>query len=271
MFENNQVTPEQENNEGNAAPQPQGNTSPFDTLLSEIRNDRGEPKYKSVEDGLNALKHSQEHIRSLTQERQRMEQQIAELEKKTIEIESLKEAVTKLAQRGSEPAQPGNQFDEEAIATLVDNRLTKKQQEEAAASNQRAVAGRLHEVFGDKARDTFYEKASQLGFSPDEFEALAAKSPKAVLTMLNIDGDGARRQPNKSPVPSQLNTEKFQGRPNSFIGAETERIPLGGGDAQLKRILENSQNMVKELNDNGMSVYDLTDPVKYMQYIKNKG
>lgn len=271
MFnDQSQVTPES-NPEGNANPQPSNPSSSFDTLLSEIKNDRGEPKYRSVEDGLTALRHSQEHIRSLTSERARLESELEEYKNRMKEVESLKETVQKLTQRSTEPEQRENQFDEETIANLVDTRLSIRQRQEAEAANQRAVAQKLRDTFGDKAKDSFYEKASQLGFSPDEFEALAAKSPRAVLTMFNIDGDGAPRQPNKSPVPSRVNSESFQGKPTSFIGAETEHVPLGGGTKEYARILENSRNMVEELAQHGMSIGDLTDPANYMKYFNNKG
>ena len=63
MFnEQSQETPEQKQQEGTATPPPTSSSSPFDTMLQGLKNERGEPKYRSVEDGLNALKHSQEHI-----------------------------------------------------------------------------------------------------------------------------------------------------------------------------------------------------------------
>lgn len=272
MFENtNQETPDQEQ-KGTANTQTTTNSSSFDTLLSEIRNERGEPKYRSVEDGLNALKHSQEHIYKMQAERKQLEDEIAELRRKAEEIASLKETVEKLTQRGSEPGQQNSQIDEEKLASLVDSRLSQRQQEELALSNQREVANKLKEKFGDKAKDVFYQKASQMGLDSKDIESLSARSPKAVLTMFGIDGDAAHKQATQSPAQSRVNTESFQERPSSFIGAETERVPLGGGDAHFRRILDNSKQMVEELAAHGMSIADLTDPVNYMKMMKqNKG
>lgn len=267
MFDNNaKVTPDA-NTEGQQIPQPAINTSPFDTMLSEIRNEHGQPKYRTVEDGLNALKHSQSHITTLTTERSRLERDLQEANEKLAKMAELEETVQKLTRRTTDPEPQAPQFDEETIANLVDSRLTHKQQQEAALHNQRVVAGKLSEVYGEKARELFYGKAAELGFTESEFEALAAKTPKAVLAMLNVGG-GADKQPNKSPVPSKVNTDGFQQKPTTFIGAEKERIPLGGGDEHYRRILENSQQMVQELGDSGMSVHDLTDPANYFKFFK---
>lgn len=268
MFnEQSQETPEQKQQEGTATPQPTSSSSPFDTMLQGIKNERGEPKYRSVEDGLNALKHSQEHITKLTAERSQLEQELATLRSKVTEIDTLKEVVEKLTQRQQESA-PQSQFDEEKVANLVDTRLTLRQQQEAAIANQQAVARTLQEKYGEKARDTFYQKGSELGYSPEEFEALAASKPKAVLTMLGIVGEATQKSAPNSPVQSKVNTEHFQGQPSSFIGAESERIPLGGGETHYNRILENSRNMVAELRERGMSVDDLTNPANYFKFIK---
>ena len=267
MFnEQSQETPDQKQ-EGQAAPQPTPSSSPFDTMLSGIKNERGEPKYRSVEDGLTALKHSQEHISKLTAERTQLEQELATLRSKVTEIDTLQEAVNKLTQRQQESA-PQNQFDEEKVANLVDTRLTLRQQQEAAMINQQSVARTLQEKYGEKARETFYQKGSELGYSADEFEALAASKPKAVLTMLGIVGEATPKSAPNSPVQSKVKTEHFQGQPGSFIGAESERIPLGGGERHYNRILENSRSMVEELREKGMSVDDLTNPANYFKYFK---
>lgn len=271
MFENSQQETPVSTSEGSATPQSTSNLSPFDTMLSEIKNEKGEPKYRSVEDGLNALKHSQEYILQQKQDILNRDRELEELRKRVQEIDVLKDTVSKLTQRQPEPEQQGSKLDEEVLASLVDKRLSINRQLEVASQNQRDVAGKLKESFGDKARDVFYEKASQLGFSGQEFEVLAAKSPKAVLTMFNLDGDVAPKQTFKSPAQSKINTEHFQGNPTSFIGAEKESIPLGGGEKHYNMILENSKKMVEELHANGMTVDDLSNPVNYMKYIRNKG
>lgn len=272
MFDNqNTQTTSETNKEDQQNLQPQNSSSSFDTMLSEIRNDRGEPKYRTVEDGLNALKHSQEHIRNLTQEKTKLEDEVNSLRQKVAEIEELRESVKKLTQRSTEPAQQAPQFNEEALASLVDSRLSQRQQEELMLANQRSVASELSRVYGDKAKDAFYEKAKQLGLPGNELEALAAKSPKAVLTMFNIGSEGAHKQPTQSPTQGRVNTEHFQGKPSSFIGSETEQIPLGGGVQHYQRILDNSNKMVDELREQGLSIDDLTNPANYFKYFKKQG
>lgn len=268
MFnDNTQVTPAVPD-EGVQSPQPTNSSSQFDTMLSGIVNERGEPKYRTVEDGLRALKHAQEHITTLTADRARLEQERNDALAKSARAAELEETVQKLTRRAAEPEPQAPQYDEETIANIVDTRLTYQQQQAAALANQKVVAGKLSEVYGDKARDLFYEKATTMGFTPAEFEALAAKSPQAVLTMLNIDSGGALKQPNKSPVSGTVATDAFQSRPSSFIGAETEKVPLGGGERHFSKFLDNSRQMVEELGTSGMTVHDLTNPTNYFKYFK---
>ena len=269
MFDNQEKeTPPQTNTENNAGSQTSSNSSPFDTILSDIKNERGERKYHNVEDGLKALKHSQEYIASLKQDLQAKERQIQELSEAVSKVKTLEETITKLTQRQSETSTNAPQLDEETLANLVDRQLTIKEQQTIAQNNQRTVVKALSESFGDKAKDVFYEKASQLGLPPDELEALSAKSPQAVLTMFGIGTGAAPKQAFNPVTRASVNTEQFQGNPTSFIGAETEKIPLGGGEEHFSRILENSKNMVEELRQSGMSIDDLTNPVNFMKYMR---
>ena len=51
-------------------------SNPFDDLLNNIKNDSGERKYNSVESALEALKHSQEYIPTLKDEKNNMSQEL---------------------------------------------------------------------------------------------------------------------------------------------------------------------------------------------------
>lgn len=257
--------------EGTQNPSATTNTSPFDNLLSEIRNERGEPKYRSVEDGLKALQHSQDHIHNITSKNSQLEAEVAELRKRTADIDELKDTIKKLTLREAPADTQPSAITDEQLAEIVDKRLSAKHQETVVKSNKQSVVDAMTKKFGDKAGEVFYAKAKELEISPEEFEALSAKSPKVVLTMLGLNGDAAPKQAFKSHPQGTLNTEHFQGKRDSFINAETERVPLGGGSEHFDRILENSRNMVEELRANGMSVEDLTNPVNFMRIMRNKG
>lgn len=270
MFnEQTQGTPATEQS-GEATTQTTTPSSSFDTLLSEIRNERGEQKYRNVEDGLNALKHSQEYIYKTQTEKRQMEEELIALRERAARVEALEDTIAKLTQRTDDSAQQKPQLDEESIAKMVDSRIHDRQVAQVNEANKRAVVAELTAKFGDKASEVFYSKAQQMGLTAKEVEELSARSPKAVLTMFGISSDAAHKQASTSPAKSQFNSEHFQSQPGSFIGSETERIPLGGGQHHLTRILDNSRKMVDELREQGMSVNDLTNPANYMRYIKNQ-
>lgn len=272
MFDSEQKeTPSTQTQENNAGSQTLSHQSQFDTMLSGIKNEQGEQKYRSVEDGLNALKHSQEYIAALKKEMAEKDKALAEAKAKEDKITILEQTLAQLTQRQQEANTQAAPLDEEQLANLVDKRLTLKQQAELEALNQQKVVQALKAKFGEKAREVFYEKASELGLPAEELEKLSARSPQAVFTMLGISGETTPKSVHNSPAQSKVNTEYFLGTSDSFIGAETERIPLGGGEQHYNRILENATNMVKELRENGMSIDDLTNPANYMKYMRNKG
>lgn len=272
MFDSEQKeTPSPQTQENNAGSQTLSHQSQFDTMLSGIKNEQGEQKYRSVEDGLNALKHSQEYIAALKKEMADKDKALAEAKAKEDKISILEQTLAQLTQRQEEATTKAAPLDAETLATLVDQRLSHNQRVTLEAANQQKVVQALQAQFGEKAREVFYEKASQLGLPAEELEKLSAKSPQAVFTMFGIGGEATRKSAHNSPAQSKVNTEYFQGKADSFIGAETESIPLGGGDQHYSRILENAKNMVNELREQGMSIDDLTNPANYMKYMRNKG
>lgn len=260
IFNDNSGAPPQ-----NTPPQAGGNASGQDelvTLLSSIKNERGEPKYKSVQDALNALKHSQEYIPSLKQTKEELEQKLNDAMAKIAKMDQLEQTVQQLTQRQEE--QGNNQpqvFDEGKIAELVTRTLSKTQQEAVAKQNQLAVVNKLKEVYGDKAEEVFYGKASELGLTIAEFNALAAKTPKAVL---NLVGVSESSQPVRQS--SGVNTVGFQPKPDSFIGRNKKSVMLGASRNDIVAERQAAANMVEELHSQGLSISDLTKPEVYFKH-----
>lgn len=260
------TTPE---NQGTPAGTASSQPNPLDTMLAGIKNERGEQKYKTVEDALKALGHSQNFIPQLQGQLEAATNQLTASQAQLAEIENLKDTVAKLTQKLTEqPGQtPGKSLSEEDIAEIVGRQLTAKQQKEAQERNTRSVVEAISKQFGDKASEVFYGKAQELGMTQDQINSLAASAPQAVLTMFGVSGGVAHKQTFNPPAGS-VNTAGFSGtNSKSFIGRETNIKPLGATMQDTMDQVANSKRMVDELHQNGMSVHDLTDPKVFFKHI----
>lgn len=247
---------------------------PTDTLianlLGEIKNERGEQKYKNLEDALKALKHSQEYIPQLTNTLKQKDEEIATLSGTVSKISEIEKALETLTQRSTTPQQtPGAGMTEEQIAELVTKTLTRSQQEELARTNIATVVRTMQEKFGEKADEIFYAKAEELGMSKAEINAIAAKTPKAVLKLVGIDSVSGTSV--SAPGTSTLNTAGISPRSDSKIGRNTKGVIIGATSQDFKQELENVKAMVNELHSGGQTVHDLTDPKVYFKVFANKG
>ena len=155
--------PQDPNNCGSNTPNG-GSPDQLVTLLAQIKNDRGEQKYKSVEDALNALKHSQDYIPQLSDKLRQQEQELAEAKAAAAKITQLEQTLLQLTQNNTPPAAtppvPAG-LSKEEIAELVSNTLTAKQTEAVAKENLSKVVSTLTQSFGDKAEEVFYGKAKE--------------------------------------------------------------------------------------------------------------
>lgn len=187
------------------------NTNPFVDKLKHIVNEKGEPKYKSVEDALEALDHSQKFIETLKSEKsettKRLEEIQAELEKR----KSVEDAVAELMGKQREPNHTDDgktnqktveSLDEERVRKLIEETFQGKTRQEREAQNLNTVVNSLKEAYGDKAKDIIKEKAKELNTTPTELEKLARNNPKMAMSLLG----GAVVSPSSNPSPQTQNT-----------------------------------------------------------------
>jgi len=266
---NNQNTPpgDNQNNGGSNTPNG-GNPDPLVTLLAGIKNDRGEQKYKSVEDALNALKHSQDYIPQLSDKLRQQEQELAEAKAAAAKIAELERTLQTLTQNNapSAPASPAPAgVSKEEIAELISNTLTVQQQAAVAKENLGKVVTTLTQSFGDKAEEVFYNKAKELGMSVTEINSLAAKSPQAAFKLLGLDNP---TNAPSAPNTGSINTGGFQPKQDSFVGKNSKPTLIGATTADLREETHNAKRMVDELHNQGLSVHDLTDPKVYFKHFK---
>lgn len=239
---------------------------PVATMLLNIKNENGEPKYKDLNTALQALQASQEYIPTL---KTQMETEKAEAQRLRLEVarlSTIEETVLALTQRQQAPTgTPPVGLDEGQIAELVNRTLTAKEQQATSAANVQSVVSTLQSVFGTDAEKKFIEKAQEMGMSVQEMNTLAAKSPKAVLSMLGVTGQSAPK-PNTSATQGTVNTSAFQPNPQTFVGRNNKSMMIGATTQDLQMESKAANQMVEELHAQGLSVHDLSDPKVYNKY-----
>lgn len=244
-----------------------GNVQPnqLETLLASIKNERGEQKYKTLDDALVALQHSQTFIPSLKAENEAVKAEAERLRKEAERITELENLVKTLAQNQPTNGNTNPQVvDEEKIATIVQNTLTRVSQDNVRKENVSTVISTLQQKFGTEAEKVFYGKAEELGFSKADINELAAKSPKAVFNLFGISTDGVSK-PNAAPNNTSVNTAGFQPNSSSFISANSKPTLVGASTQELMEENLNARKLVDELHASGKSISDLTDPKVYFK------
>lgn len=245
----------------------QGSNDAYATLLADIKNADGQPKYKDVNTAIAALKASQEFIPTLQQQLQAEQARNAELAAaaaRAAELERLVESLTKTTPQ-STPSSQTQEVKPVDIRAEVQAVLQAQQQAEVAKKNTDSVVAKVAETFGAEAEKKFYEKAKEAGLSVAEINALAAKSPKAVFTLLGIT-ETPQRPPNTAPTGSSINTSGFTPSAESMIGKNKNPVLIGATTAQVVDEVRRAKAMVAELDANGMSINDLTNPKVFFKH-----
>ena len=179
---------------------PQSN--PFVDKLMAIRNEKGEPKYKSVEDALDALAASQQFIETLKTEKRTVQEQLdaasAELAKRdTLEdfVQKLKPTATPAAP--TETPTPDAGMSEEKVTQLLETTLEKRERQAVEQRNLETVVGSLQEKHGDKAVEFIKQRANELQTTPAALKELAKANPTMALTLLGGDGKKVSASPSQ--------------------------------------------------------------------------
>lgn len=248
-------------------PQNTPTPDPVVTMLQSIKNDKGEPKYKTVEDAIKALQHSQSYIPTLSEEKKRLEAELEEARLQANKVAELESTVARLLNNTPASTNAPAVIDESKIEELVTRTLSRSKAQEDAQKNTQMVVATVASKFGEKAEEVFYGKAAELGMSKAEINQLAATRPKAVLSLLGIQDTVVPDLPRKqSTQGTALNTAGVEPAKNSFIGKNTEPVIIGATTQQVRAESERAKKMVEELHSQGKTVHDLTDPKVYFKY-----
>lgn len=233
------------------------------TLLSEIKNERGEPKYKTLPEALNALRHSQEYIPTLTSQLSQKDAELAAARAEAARVAELERSMQELTQRMSQGTTPPTGLTAEQIADLVERNIETAKAKDVAKQNTAFVAANLQAALGTEAESKYNAKAAELGMSVAELNALTARSPKAVLAMFNVVAT-----PTKTGAPTQstVNTTGLAPTQETFISRNKVNVTIGATHQDTMREFSNSNKMMEELHANGKTVHDLSSPKEYFKY-----
>lgn len=239
-------------------------TDDVNNLLSQIRNENGEQKYKTLQDALVGLQHAQEFIKTLRTEKSTLEEELNGIKPVAEKVTELEKVVLQLTKPQEPVATPTSGLSEEAIAKLVETTLTKRQQEDVAKQNLTSVITSVRAEFGDKAEEVFYAKAAEIGLSKQDINALAARTPQAVLKLIGV----SQKSTTVKPTTTTNNTSSFTPSTETFIGRNSRRLEVGATASELMEETLAARRMVAELNEKGMSIDDLTKPANYFKFFK---
>ena len=91
---------------------------------------------------------------------------------------------------------------EDELKSLIEQTLTKQEQERTAEQNRKAVEEGLKTLYGTEAGEQLKQKANEIGMSVARLQALAEESPTAFFTLI---GEPMKKETNSVPA-TQVNT-----------------------------------------------------------------
>lgn len=259
-------TTDQQQTSGVANPQPSNDNTSFADLLGNIKNEKGEPKYRDLPTALDALRHSQEFIPQLRNENDTLKRELEDLRAQVTKLNTVEETLQRLTStQQQQPPQAAQGLDEKSIAELVNRTLTAKEQEAIKKSNIQTVVNAMQSRLGVDAEKTFYSKAAELGMQPADINSLAASNPKAVLKLLGIE-DVQTTHKVVTPTTSGVNTSGYQQKPDTLVRKNDKPVLIGATSNDLLLEARLSKDLVTELHNQGLSTSDLTNPKEFFKY-----
>ena len=263
-----------ENPEVNNNPAPATNNDNYSAMLASIKNERGEQKYKNIEEALKALQSSQEYIPKLHQEIDNLKSQKNTLEEQYEKALSIGEKIDLLLEErdrsgapfddnGGEPPPPEpkeppaqNNLNTDDLYRDFRQRMRNEEASLVQQRNFEEVNRALSQMYGDKAYEFIANKSTEYGMSVEQMKQLASTNPKAALSLLGVSG---KKEMN---ISNSYNSSNFKTTEDNEIRRNQKSL-IGGTTADINNEFRNSSKMVEQLHERGMSINDLTNPQNY--------
>ena len=169
--------------QGTPEAKPAEGASSTETYLGLITNEDGTQKYATAEEALKGTVHAQSHITKL-------ESELKELREQAETGKSMKDVLDALNKKSEDKSgeQQVQGISAEDVAAQVEQLLVKRDTETTTQANITTVTSAFKKLYGDKASETMYGKAKDLGFSEDEINSMIATNPTATLKILGVGG-----------------------------------------------------------------------------------
>lgn len=232
-------------------------------LLKLIVNEKGEQKYKTIQDAIIGLQHANSHIQTLLNEKRQVEQDVASLRTAAEKVAELERVVSELTK--APPQATPAAIDPIQIQELVSQAISETKTKEEQKQNTSVVVNAAKQTFGEKAEELFYSRAQDVGLSREQINSLAASSPQAALKILGLASQSGSLTPTQKTV---MNTTEAVPNQDTFISRNTERLPVGATFQEMRRESDAARKMVDELAAKGMTIDDLTKPSNYFKHFK---
>lgn len=156
-------------------------------------------KYASLEDAAKGLANANEHISNIEKENSTLREQATQA--KT--FEDVISSVSKQGQADQIEVTP--HLDQASIEQIAKNTIENVNAEAIVKGNIAKVDAQLTELYGDKASEKVAERASELGISVTNLEAMAGQSPVAFFQLF---GSSTTTTPNDiASSTGTLNTQ----------------------------------------------------------------
>lgn len=183
----------------------------FANQLALITNERGEPKYASLDKAIEALKHSQEYIPQLKTQLTEKDAELQQLREALAKSAGVEETIARLSQQRQEDHLPATSgLDENSVLALVQKTLSQRDQQSVRDSNLISVSTALTTKYGDKAREVLSAKAQELNMSLEQMKALSQDNPALVLTLFQTSVSAPTGAPQRSSVQLEQRQEERQ-------------------------------------------------------------
>lgn len=199
----------------------------IETYLGLILNDEGKQKYSTPEEALKGSVHAQSHIANLEAELKTLRAN----DDKSASMEKIIKALQDNKGVDKDDKTVAPVVTEEALGEMLTGILNERESVSARETNVTTVTSVFSKLYGDKASETMYGKANDLGFSKDEINQLIATNPQAAMKVLGVES--------VKPVAKDVTIEG---------GVNSAALNLEKGEPEVKSSMGYISS--KELDDN---------------------
>lgn len=174
-------------------------TSTFDQLVGEGK------KFKDQEALAKAKAEADAFIERLKSEQDQLRQELSTRVSVEDQLKKLNESrqIPNNTENAPSANTPPTDSQRPDVAAQVREALQQELRNQTSRTNVNAVSVRMTELLGDKVGDFVSSKATELGVSVKDLEAMASRSPEAFYRMVGVEG--TQRPGTTAPPKADLN------------------------------------------------------------------